>query len=307
MNNRKLNLYACILHYSLAIIFSIYFQNLNNKYKNDPVQGVELSIRDHVLSISKQPCNTPNSGNCDSSGNETVSNWNSEETTIVDIKTVQKLLISFFVITGTFHLFYYLTSNPLENGNVLNNSYTRVVSDKNNFFRWIEYSITSTIMLYIIALISGVKDTNVYMLLFSMNATMIYTGQIVEEYKRDKPNSNKWVVPMAVGFILLLSEFSVIIRSFQQRISQVNSFLEKNKSTEGKIKKIPSWINYTIYSLFMFFSCFGFIALVYSIFNIKYENIENTYIIFSFLAKATLGIFIAYGTSQRQKSSKKSS
>lgn len=294
----QLNLYAAILHYLLAIGLTIYFWYINKKYKNQPIQGVELSVRDHAISLKATKCNTPSIGACNSLGNTVESKWLSNENGTVDVKVVQGMLIAFFLITGSFHLFYYI-------GDKSGGEYQRVIQGQNNYYRWIEYSITSTLMLYIIALVSGVKDTGIYMMLFATNIAMIYLGQIVEEYKRDSPNSNKWILPMTVSFMLLISEFSVIIRDFNKRISQVNDFLVENKNNPdtnlSSGKTIPSWLTYMIWVLFGFFSCFGFISLWGAYSNVKYESIEKAYIIASFLAKATLGFFIAYGTGQRQK------
>lgn len=307
---KNLNLGASIMHFVLAIGFAIYFGIINNKYANQPIQGVELSVRDHSISISKTICSPPDVGACDATGHKLIGQWNSVETGTLDIKVLQGMLISFFLITGSFHLFYYLSDNQVEkdaNGKDIeqwDNKYTRMISNSNNYFRWIEYSITSTLMLYIIALTSGVKDTNIYMTLFATNVAMIYTGQIVEEYVRDGKN---WVIPMVLGFVLLISEFVVIIRAFWARLAEVNSYINANQSDPLVAgKSIPSWLNYMIIVLFIFFSCFGFVSIWGAVANVKYEFIERWYIILSFVAKATLGVFIAYGTGQRQKGWKNS-
>ena len=293
---RHLNVYAAILHFSLAIGFSIYFINLNNQYKNDVVQGVELTMRDHSIEIYQRNTCIPDEGPCDSSGNQLTAQWKSTQTTNVDIKTLQTMLVSFFLITGSFHLSYYLGSGDESESN---GWYTRSINNQNNFFRWIEYSITSTLMLYIIALTSGVKDTGVYISLFSMNVAMIYTGQLVEVAVRD---GGDWQTPMILGFLLLFSEFAVIARTFWGRLSQVNNYLSNNTTNPlTKGQTIPTWINTMIIVLFLFFSTFGFISLYGAYNNTQYETIEKAYLISSFGAKATLGVFIAYGLGQRVK------
>lgn len=157
-------------------------------------------------------------------------------------------------------------------------------------------------MIYIIALTSGVKDESFYITLFSINIAMIYMGQIVEEYIRDGKN---WRIPMTLGFLLLLSEFGVIMKIFWTRLSEVNSFLDKNSDNPNiDNQKIPSWIKYMIIILFLLYSCFGFISLWSAISGVKYEYVEKVYIILSFIAKATLGIFLSYGLGQRQKNIK---
>ena len=59
-----------------------------------------------------------------------------------------------------------------------------------------------------------------------------------------------------------------------------------------------------IYTLFLFFSSFGFISLYGAYSGTSYENVEKLYLIFSLAAKATLGFFMAYGTGRRQQASR---
>ena len=301
---RNLNLAACILHYVLAVVLFGYFTALNNKYKNQPIQGIELTTRDHSLDIVRYNGNCVDGPLtlCDSSGNGLTQGWASTETTSIDIKVIQNLIVAFFLITGTFHLSYYLTDSDPEGEPSWKNNYTRMVANGNNYFRWIEYSITSTIMLFIIAFTSGVKDTNVYYMLFASNVVMISQGQIIEEAVRDgKP----WWVPMISSFLLLIFEFLVIARSFFSRLAQVNSFLKDN--TTGPLSgithgaTIPNWIKYVLLILFIFYSCFGFLSLIASATGMKYEALESIYLILSLAAKATLGIFVAVGVGQRQQ------
>jgi hypothetical protein len=275
---RTLNLYATILHFVLALALAVYFGILNNKYENQPVKGVELTLRDHELQFtgySNHDCPSASdpSGNtvfCDSSGNGIGTSWKSVVTAKPSIKLVQNLIIGFFLITGSFHLTYYLT-NKDEDG-----IYSRMIANGNNYFRWIEYCITSTMMLYIIAFSSGVKDTNVFIMLFANNVAMISQGQLIEEAVRD---GKEWWVPMTTSFLLLLSEFYIIARCFTRQLNRVNTFLKDNKTgplsgiTNGAT--IPSWIQLVIIILFLFYSCFGFVSLISSITGARYENVEK--------------------------------
>jgi len=307
MSLSTLNLSAAILHYTLALLFAGWFGYLNYNNPDTPVNGVELSLRDHAVTIfvHRPPVCDAAFGPCDCSGNQLTGGWKSENTQTIDIKVLQGMLISFFLITGTFHLYYYLDENDANDKTKkgkFGGLYSEAIGASNNYFRWIEYSITSTLMLYIIAFTSGVKDTGVYMNLFATNIAMIYTGQLVEVAVRDGKN---WVAPMILGFVLLLSEFAVIARSFWTRLDQVQKNLDKlnNDGYTGLTgnQSIPDWIKYMIIILFIFFSCFGFISLVGAISGARYESIEKAYLISSFAAKATLGFFIAYGLGQRVK------
>lgn len=300
-----LNLSAGIFHIILGIVFSGYFASMNAKYPNQPIQGVELSMRDH--SIDLQIRNTgcaPSQNFCDSSGNAISASWISSQGSVVNIKWVQGMLCIFFFITGAFHLFYaYSESYGGESG-----LYRTAITNKNNYFRWIEYSITSTLMLYVIALISGIKDSNIYITLAMNNVAMIYMGQLIETMVQDQNNPYLWIIPTVISWGLLISEWAVIIRDFQRRISKVSTFINSNQNSSlTNNASIPSWIQYTIYILAFFFICFGFISLAGCLFyKDQYDSIEYAYIIASFIAKATLGVFIAYGTGQRQRGWKSS-
>jgi hypothetical protein len=70
----------------------------------------------------------------------------------------------------------------------------------------------------------------------------------------------------------------------------------------ARVGPVPQWITYMVIILFLFFSCFGFIALYQSIYpEVQYESIEKMYIILSLLSKATLGGFLAYGITWGQQ------
>jgi hypothetical protein len=276
--------------------------------------GVELTSRDHKLVITdiKDDCkfSTPEeikngiTNGCKDGkegGIGVKAQWVSSKTYELDIKVIQGLLISFFIITGTFHLFYYIgNKEPAGSPNTINNFYSNAIQNQNNFYRWIEYSMTSTMMLYVIAYTSGVKDMNVYLMLFATNVTMISLGQTVEVAVRDgKP----WWLPMITSFLLLISEFAIIMRSFWSRLREVNDYLKLPDHPEGALTdnaKIPSWLNAMIVILFVFFSCFGFVSLYGAYKGTSYDKIEKAYIILSFVAKAVLASYVAYGTGQRQ-------
>ena len=106
------------------------------------------------------------------------------------------------------------------------------MTNQNNYLRWVEYSITSTIMLYIIALISGVKDTKLYQVLWTMNIGMIAQGQLIETAVHK--GESCWI-PMITGFSLLVAEWSVILREYLERINQVNSFLKANPTNTSSL------------------------------------------------------------------------
>jgi Heliorhodopsin len=274
-----INLTASILHFLLAIGFGSYFLYLNNKYPNSPVQGIETSVRRHELNYT----------GLDAVNATITRTWVSTEQSVFAIENIQILLVSFFLITGCFHLFYYFTNK--EDG-----IYTKVIKNKNNYFRWIEYSITSTMMLYIIAFSSGVKDMEVYTLLFATNVSMIAQGQLIEVAVRD---GGDWVTPMVTGFLLLIAEFICVFRALSKRFSEIDNYISSHPIASNGFK-VPQWLSYLGIIIFILFSCFGLISLYGAYSKTSYENVESLYIIFSFIAKASLGFFMSFGLSQRQ-------
>jgi len=273
-----------VLHAGLGTGFGLYFNNLNKKYKDQPAMGIDTVYRSHQESYSLE-------------NNNLVQSWSSVPVESPTINAVQQLISLFFYITSGFHAYY--AAN-------VNGQYEKLIQNKNNWVRWIEYSITSTIMLYIIAILSGVKDENVYQSIFAINIAMIHTGQLVEEYANENvvflgKTVPKWTIPMVLGFVLLLTEFNIIIKNFNKRIGTLDNFLKANKDDPFfKDFQFPNWIKYTIFSLFAFFSSFGFISLYGVTTKQSYERTEKLYLLFSALSKATLGSFVAYGLGRRQ-------
>ena len=64
-------------------------------------------------------------------------------------KDLRDLLISFFTITASVHTLYLTDPYGI---------YSAMIYDRNNYVRWIEYSVTATLMINIIARISGLKE-----------------------------------------------------------------------------------------------------------------------------------------------------
>ena len=262
---QKYNFVLFIVHIILAVIFIIYFRRVLDPAK--PVSSINLSLYDHVF---KSDMTNP-------TGPLKVI---SEVAADVSESTIGNLIVSFFAITAAFHLFYALNPRGV---------YLNAVLRGNNYFRWIEYSITATIMLFIIAILSGVKDIKSYFALLASAVAMIATGQWFETTK----GMARWL-PILVGFILLMAAFLTIWTSFRDRLNDVNA---------AGIK-LPTWLWATIIVLFIFYASFGFVPIAQIIFpGLNYRNAEKVYLTLSLTSKATLGMLVAYGFGQRAQSS----
>lgn len=257
---QKYNIVLFIVHLVLMAVFALYFRSV---LKSDSTPSrINLTLYEHVFRYD------PNS--------ELFTPGNQEAFKFTE-STVSNLIVSFFGITAAFHLFYAL--NP-------NNAYLAAVQNGNNYFRWVEYSITATIMLVIIAVLSGVKDVQNYFTLVASGFGMIWTGQWYET-----SDKRARLIPIVVGFVLLAGALQVILNAFRQRL----------KEAQSAGFNLPSWLWMTVIILFIFYASFGFVPIAQSVFGGNYRTYEKTYLTLSLASKASLGILVAYGFGQRSK------
>lgn len=67
--------------------------------------------------------------------------------------------------------------------------YKRNLLENRNYGRWIEYSISSSLMIVLIAMICGITDIAAMLAIFGANASMIFFGLLMEKYENPgKPN-----------------------------------------------------------------------------------------------------------------------
>jgi hypothetical protein len=72
----------------------------------------------------------------------------------------------------------------------LNRWYERSVSRGINPARWIEYSLSSSLMMVVIAMLVGIYDIASLLLIFALNATMILFGWLMELHNQSTERTN---------------------------------------------------------------------------------------------------------------------
>ena len=184
------------------------------------------------------------------------------------------LVVVYFAFTCFFHILY--ATDCFGSG-----AYSRAIARGNNYFRWIEYAISSTIMTFLILIITGVKDFDLVIFAVIVNIGMIISGQIVEAAQDKKVK----YVALAIGFILLLGLSYIILKTFFTRLSQAKKYGFK----------IPTYVYFIVFPLLAWYASFGIVALVQVIKGGDYAKYEKWYIYLSFLSKLNLGVFIAFG------------
>lgn len=197
--------------------------------------------------------------------------------------------IAFFeFVTGTFHLL---------NALAWPHFYAENLARCRAPTRWVEYAITAPVMLVLLAIFSGIIHLYTLLLLFGLTQVTMFFGYLVERYST--PRGGAWVEPafdrMAIhlmGWVPQLYAWSIITAQFIRYASAVG-----RDANGAVLNKMPEWV----YGLFVgeIFLFMGFaVVQIYVILNppVKYMVGEISYLVLSFVSKATLSFLIFGGT-----------
>lgn len=92
---------------------------------------------------------------------------------------------AFLLLAAIDHL---LMAMPAVNG-----WYMRMLGEERNDARWIEYSVSSSLMIVLIAMITGVTDAGALIAIAGVNAAMIFFGLLHERYSRPSTGRVDWL------------------------------------------------------------------------------------------------------------------
>jgi hypothetical protein len=202
---------------------------------------------------------------------------------------VPVLISIFFLFTSLFHLAYFLGRNSW---------YKTMLVRGWNPVRWIEYSITASIMAVILALCATLQDGNSLLLIVGATISIMLLGLGIE---RSLLNKDIMLAALLekIGWILQIMVFVVIGNAFVRTIKTVN---EKLKSEAAK-QVIPDWVYILLGAELFFFASFGFVSFVqvyrqYKGLTTQFESYETAYHLLSLGAKLTLGWLFYFGTTK---------
>jgi Heliorhodopsin len=176
-------------------------------------------------------------------------------------------VVAFLALSAFFH---FLISSPGFFGR-----YKAGLLQNRNYFRWVEYSLSSSIMIWLILAINGVTDFGAFFGLFTANAAMILFGALQEKY--EKPGSGG-LVPFIFGSMVGIVPWLVVLVYF----------LRPGSASETEI---PGFVVGIVISLFLFFNTFAINQWL------QYKQVgkwksylqgERTYITLSLVAKTAL-------------------
>ncbi|CAB4621214.1 MAG: hypothetical protein F2599_03125 [Actinobacteria bacterium] len=176
-------------------------------------------------------------------------------------------VVAFLFLSAFFH---FLISSP--------KFYPRYVAglQKNhNNFRWVEYSLSSSLMIWLIAQLTGISDFSALIAIFAVNASMIFFGALQEKY--ETPGNGKGL-PFIMGCITGIVPW-LLIGVYTLQPGSTNA------------AEVPGFVIGIIVSLFVFFNTFAINqALQYKQVGSwsNYLKGERTYITLSLVAKSIL-------------------
>lgn len=161
--------------------------------------------------------------------------------------------------------------------------YARNLGKGANYARWIEYSLSSSVMVVVIAMLVGIYDVVALLALFAVNATMILFGWLMELHNQstDRTDWTSYWFGVFAGAIPWIA---------------VTIYLIGAGSSEGGP---PGFVYGIFFSLFVFFNVFA-INMV-----LQYRKVgrwadylygERAYILLSLFAKSALAWQVFAGT-----------
>ena len=161
--------------------------------------------------------------------------------------------------------------------------YTRNLTKGINYARWMEYSVSASVMIVVIAMLVGIYDVASLILVFSLNAAMILFGLMMELHNQTTEKT-KWT--------------SFWFGTFAGIVPWVAIFLYLIGSGNGEGGP-PGFVYGIFVSIFLVFNVFA-VNMVLQYKKIgpwrEYLYGERTYVILSLLAKSALAWQVFAGT-----------
>ena len=174
------------------------------------------------------------------------------------------------IFLGLSAFFHFLVVSPQFFGR-----YTSGLAAHRNYFRWVEYSISSSVMIVLIAQICGIADVAAIVSIFGVNASMILFGWLQEKY--EEPGNGGWI-PFIFGCIAGIVPWLALV------------FYVFAIGGPGDTKA-PAFVYGIVISLFVLFNTFAVVQYL------QYKKVgkwseylrgEKTYITLSLVAKSAL-------------------
>lgn len=173
----------------------------------------------------------------------------------------------FLGLSAFFHFF--ISSNKFFS------RYVKGLKNNRNIFRWVEYSFSSTVMIFVIAQLNGISDYAALLAICGVNVSMILFGWLQEKYA--SPGDEQWL-PYIFGCVAGIIPWIIFT---------VQLLTPKGPANTAA----PGFVYGIVISLFVLFNCFAVVQLLQYRAKGKWADYlrgEKAYIILSFVAKSLL-------------------
>ena len=161
--------------------------------------------------------------------------------------------------------------------------YSASLLKNQNIFRWVEYSLSSSLMIVLIAQVCGIGDIVALLAIFGVNASMILFGWLQEKYTQPKDGD---LLPFWFGCIAGIVPW----------LGLLIYVIAPGSSSDVQV---PGFVYGIIISLFVFFNSFALVQYLQYKGKGKWSNYlrgERAYIVLSLVAKSALAWQIFSGT-----------
>lgn len=190
------------------------------------------------------------------------------------------ILVAVFLLLSAF--FHGLIAIPKR----MNAIYNRDLAKGINQFRWFEYSLSSSIMIVLIATLFGVYDIATLVLIFIVNASMNLFGLVMEQLNEGRSQDNVRWGPFVWGSIAGIAPWiAILLYMFGT----------------GEFSRVPWFVWAIVGTYFVAFNTFPVnMILQYKKIG-KWSNYlygERTYIVLSLVAKSILAWLVLFGAMQ---------
>ncbi|QQS19878.1 heliorhodopsin HeR [Candidatus Saccharibacteria bacterium] len=194
-------------------------------------------------------------------------------TTLFDVQ-LPWLIAFFFFLSALFHFVI---------ATVYNKTYTADLKLGLNKLRWVEYSLSASVMMVAISMLVGIYDFSSLLMIFGLTAIMNLLGLVMEVHNQTTKRTN-W---LSFNLGTLAGLIPWIVVAFYMWLGAANG------------SAAPTFVYWIFVSIFIFFSCFaGNMILQYKKVGLWRDYIygERAYIVLSLVAKSLLAWQVFAGT-----------
>jgi hypothetical protein len=187
---------------------------------------------------------------------------------VVVFETPLALAVALFL--GLSALAHFIVASPQFFGR-----YGKGLEAKRNYFRWVEYAISSSVMIVLIAQITGIADISALIAIFGVNASMILFGWLQEKY--EQPGNGGWV-PFIFGCITGIVPWLAVLVYVLSPGGPADA-------------SAPAFVYGIIVTIFLLFNSFAWVQYKQYKAKGKWSNYlhgERIYIVLSLVAKSLL-------------------